>query len=585
MRSSTSCTLRTLGVSGALIVPGLLLAQPGDSTAGPQERGGQTSLREITTKTVVVGNDEALVTLRLAGGAPVELGLRDGRVVVDGETVGSYTDGDALDVAWRELLADAIAIDGAPLGRALVDWAPPASIEDELEGPAAELDRRLEELLLGSAPGAAAAIASQESVVVRDELSELLSRSERLEALSEALAGASLDEVSVRVGEDVVIGEEIQLDATLVVIDGEVEILGEIRGDVIVVGGDLRTGPTARIEGDVRIVDGRLLASDGEIEGEVFELGDPVVERDRIRDEIREELRSELRSDIRRELRSTARADDDGGFVHVILSPFRWLWRAVGEVVSAALSVLLVGGLGSLVLFFGRERLEVVAETARRTPMRAGTVGLAGTFLLLPLWVMGIVALAVSLIGILALPIWIVFFPVAAALAAGLGYYAVVLNAGRWIADRRLPFLDWVRRSNPYSLMFGGALGLLAAFVAADMLGLFGSILGLLEGLLVFTGVTVTVAASLIGFGSVLITRGGRHPEYFAGGFGDPFEPTDWSWSSSSGAGGERGADAAPGDESSRAGTTGPDDPGDDAHSGDPESDGPTDDDGPRRGW
>jgi hypothetical protein len=44
-------------------------------------------------------------------------------------------------------------------------------------------------------------------------------------------------------------------------------------------------------------------------------------------------------------------------------------------------------------VYFPRDNLEVVANTAQRNPMRAGLVGLAGAFLVLPTWVLGCVAL------------------------------------------------------------------------------------------------------------------------------------------------------------------------------------------------
>ena len=51
------------------------------------------------------------------------------------------------------------------------------------------------------------------------------------------------------------------------------------------------------------------------------------------------------------------------------------------------------------------------------------------------------------------------------------------------------------------------------AFLGARVLGAFG-LLDILSGLLLVVGVLGTVAAALIGFGAVLMTRGGRRPAY-----------------------------------------------------------------------
>jgi hypothetical protein len=160
----------------------------------------------------------------------------------------------------------------------------------------------------------------------------------------------------------------------------------------------------------------------------------------------------------------------------------------------------------------------VVAETARRAPGRSAAVGLAGAFLTLPVWLLGTVALAISIIGIPVALIWLPLFPLAVALAAGLGYYAVARNVGAWMARRRYPYLGWVSPSNPITLVAGGVLGLLSAFAISNVLTIAGPWLGFLRGLFVAGGVLMTIWAVLAGFGAVLITRGGRRPEYYPGG-------------------------------------------------------------------
>jgi hypothetical protein len=158
-------------------------------------------------------------------------------------------------------------------------------------------------------------------------------------------------------------------------------------------------------------------------------------------------------------------------------------------------------------------------------------VGLAGTFLALPVWILGALVLIISLIGIPVALIWLPLFPLAFALALVLGYYAVARNVGAWIARQHYSHLSWVRSSNPYTLVAGGVLGLCAAFVVASVLQLAGPWLGVLRGLFVMSGVLVTVFAALVGFGAVLITRAGRRPEYGGGsaffdeGWDGDFEP------------------------------------------------------------
>ena len=142
-------------------------------------------------------------------------------------------------------------------------------------------------------------------------------------------------------------------------------------------------------------------------------------------------------------------------------------------------------------------------------------VGMAGSFLLLPVWLLGALALTVSIVGIPVMIAWLPLFPLAALAAGVLGYLAVARNTGEWLADSNYRFTDWIRKSNPVYTMAGGLVGLMAFFIAANALSIV-PFFGFFRGLLGFAGVVITVIAIQIGFGAVLLTRGGRRREYYA---------------------------------------------------------------------
>jgi ElaB/YqjD/DUF883 family membrane-anchored ribosome-binding protein len=156
--------------------------------------------------------------------------------------------------------------------------------------------------------------------------------------------------------------------------------------------------------------------------------------------------------------------------------------------------------------------METVAQVARDSTGRAAVVGFAGTALLLPIFILGIVGLAVTIIGIPAILLWVVLFPAAALVAGLMGYLAVARNVGVWLERQRYGFTEWVRLSNPVTLVFGGLLALMAPFIAGEILGVVG-FLGVFEVLLGIAGVSMSLFAAAVGFGAVLITRGGRKPE------------------------------------------------------------------------
>jgi hypothetical protein len=184
----------------------------------------------------------------------------------------------------------------------------------------------------------------------------------------------------------------------------------------------------------------------------------------------------------------------------------------VGGVLEKLLAVLILGLVGAGFLAFAGDNVDTIAETARRAPGRSAMVGFAGSFLLLPVWILGAVALCVSIIGIPVAIAWLPLFPLAACVAGLIGYLAVALNAGEWLADSEYPWTGWIRKSNPLLTLFGGLLGLVFAFMAASVISI-APFLGFFSGLLQVAGVIITIIAVQIGFGAVILTRAGRRRE------------------------------------------------------------------------
>ena len=476
----------------------LLLASAGGATVALAQDPG-----DVLSKTVSVGRQSAALELEFVDRTPLAIALTDGEVTIDGEVVGSFSTGGTLDAAWRNLLGFAVSLDDGALARALIDWSPPEGLSGESLDVAARIDSSLEEALRGDGSSRAASPGESESSALRSLVS-LLDRTEALAGLAEALGGLDLDEVRLSVGEDLFIGEGEVVEATVLVVDADLEVAGRVRGDVVVIDGDIRLAPTGRIDGDVRYSDGTVIDQGARVEGDVVRVtpAEIAIER-RVRDEVRSELQREIRSEVREATRGR-RGE----------SFFGRVFGGLGGAIAQLFMVLVLGIIGAIVTHFAAPNLDAVAETARRTPGRALTVGTAGAFLILPAFVLGIVALAISIIGIPALILWIPLFPVAVVLGGGLGYLAVARNVGVWVSRQRFPYMAWVRISNPVTLMAGGALALASPIIAAELVSVF-PWTGALEVLLRVTGYMLGMIATLMGFGSVLLTRAGRRPEFF----------------------------------------------------------------------
>lgn len=490
----------------------------------PAAAGAQT--REVVSKQIGVGRAQASLRLEFAQGDPLSIRFDDGSIELNDQTIGSYDRGDALDTAWRELLGDAVSLDDGALAQRLRDWTPPGKVAGSEAEAAQRLDRALEDALSASAaPNAPAPPSPPGAPADMDRaMRALVGRPRRLQELGRAIEDLDLSRVQVHVGEDVRVAEGETIPGSVVVVDGDLELKGEIDGSVVIVGGALHLDEGGRVTGDVHLSDARIFRDGGEVEGDVsnvrFDRGD--VDRDRIRDEIRRELREEIRGRERS------------------MGPLGRTGRELGELLGILLGVIVMGVLGGgTAVYFAREQMEVVAEAARKAPLRAGAVGLAGAFLTLPAFVLGGLALIVTIVGILALPFWLVLFPVALCLALIVGYLAIAQSVGEWVARQRFSNLDWVRVSNPYTTVFAGVVALSLWLIVAHVIELFG-FLRFVSVLLHVLGAILTCVVALIGFGAVLLTRGGRRPAYAdASSWGDP-------WDDEPGYGGSSPSPAAP---------------------------------------
>lgn len=192
---------------------------------------------------------------------------------------------------------------------------------------------------------------------------------------------------------------------------------------------------------------------------------------------------------------------------------FGHIGRGIAGILSVLVTYAVLFGIGfATIVLGGRRFIEGVGDTARHATVRSGLVGLAASFLVVPAFVLGIIALVISIIGIPALLVFVPLFPLAVVLAVLLGYLGVAHAAGEAFAERRFSGEEWYRKGNSYYFLLSGLGLLLALFLSAHILELTGPLLGFLQGILMFLGVVLTWAVATIGLGAVLISRGGTRP-------------------------------------------------------------------------
>ncbi|MEX1183005.1 MAG: hypothetical protein WEF86_07195 [Gemmatimonadota bacterium] len=194
-------------------------------------------------------------------------------------------------------------------------------------------------------------------------------------------------------------------------------------------------------------------------------------------------------------------------------APFRYIAEGIAGIFSMLVTYVVLFAIGFGVIFFGgRSYIEGVADTARHSTGRSFLVGVAACFLVVPAFVIGIIALIISIIGIPGLLVWVPAFPLAVVLSLILGYLGIAHAAGEAFAERRYYASDWFQRGNSYYFLLSGLGLLLALFLTAQVVHMAGSWLQAIKGVLIFLGVVSTGVAITIGFGAVLLSRAGTQP-------------------------------------------------------------------------
>jgi hypothetical protein len=181
------------------------------------------------------------------------------------------------------------------------------------------------------------------------------------------------------------------------------------------------------------------------------------------------------------------------------------------KVVAGWLIILAVIGIGVLVT--ASPYLDGVAEALEVSFARALAVGLVGQMLVLPALLALVVALAITLVGILAIPLGVVAFVLAVAGLVTLGFLAVAFVTGRSLVGGRLAAARRraaaARGDALRALLAGLAVYLLVWFVAAGV-----SSLPIVAVVLRTVAIGVTWVAATAGFGAALISRAGtRQPK------------------------------------------------------------------------
>lgn len=484
---------------------------------------GSAQQQEVVSSRIEVSDDEASLRLEFANGGILAIDFSGGIARLNGEALGPYSPGGASDQAWRGLLDRVQSFSGDQLARRLDEWSPDAGLAEADLALLRGIEQALDTALEAAAPppqGDAMPATGGEVAEVGEAVAILGRDGEFLQAWAAAVQDMDLEELEetrVRIGEDYTIAEDASVDGSVIHVDGLLQVRGHVPGNVVVMDGALVLAEGSRIDGDIRVLDSEIADAGVLLGGEYVDLRQQLQQRE---DRLRERIRADALSQLQRSSRPSR-----GRF-----SPyFRDLRDAGQGLLGTVVAFVVLGALALLLSVLGGHRVRSVVGELSGNPMGSTLVGFAGSYAILPVFLLGAAALTLTVIGIPALLIWVPFFPLAVCLAFFAGFVGAAENIGRWVLGLNFGWLDRFDPDQPFTARLAGLATLLLPFAAGSVFIAL-PLIDWVAGILFAAGALACVVSSVAGFGAVLITRGGSVGTRWSGRFADEDDLDAQEW-------------------------------------------------------
>jgi hypothetical protein len=245
---------------------------------------------------------------------------------------------------------------------------------------------------------------------------------------------------------------------------GPLEIRGTVDGNAVAIGSDVVVLPGGHVGGDALSVGGQVRMAGGTVDGETRSIS----------------------------------AFSVGPIAGVRLTPAEATKRGLS---LAVVCYLILVSMALAVAIGARTHLETIATTIRTDFSRSFLVGLLGEIAALPLFLLSMVALAITVVGILLIPFAAVAFALAVLGALDLGFLAMSLLTG----DAVMRDEGTVGERPLVSHLIAG----LSVFLVLWLLAGGASFLGMAGGVLRLLAFLSTWIAATVGLGATIITRVG----------------------------------------------------------------------------
>ena len=272
-----------------------------------------------------------------------------------------------------------------------------------------------------------------------------------------------------------------------VVARGPIDVLGRVEGSVVSLSGDVTVHRGGVVTGDALAVGGHVHADSGEVNGE---------------------------------MRSMAALPTALGAATIVVDTRSPVQRTAdaAKVVGGGFGILLVIAIG--VLLFAGPNLDQVVATIEGRFARAFWVGALGQIVALPALAILVIALALTILGVLLIPFAIVAYCIAVAGLVTLGFLAVARLVG-----------GALYRSGDATVRMRalGALAIgLALFFALWMIAALITWAPLAATVVRAAALAATWAAVTLGLGATLLSRAGTHMRVAGAAAARPVELASW---------------------------------------------------------
>ena len=318
--------------------------------------------------------------------------------------------------------------------------------------------RRLLATLLVALPGAAAAQGASGAGLSRD-----LERLSRGELIAGVPAADSVSPGARTIAAGTIVKGPI-------VARGKIDVFGHVDGSVVSLAGDVTVHRGGIVSGDALSVGGRVIADSGQVDGEMRTMT---------------VLPSVVRpATVLADTRTPAQRTMDS---------LRAVAGTFGILLTIAIAVLLFAG----------PNLDEVVITIHSRFVRAFWYGVLGQLVVLPGLLILILALVLTVIGILLIPFAIVAYAVAVAGLITLGFLAVsrLVGGAVWRGGDASP------RARTLGALFAGIAVFFALWVVASLL-----VWAPLAATVVrAAALAATWAAMTLGLGAAMLSRAGTH--------------------------------------------------------------------------